>query len=143
MAIDTKIVSSNGDSAGVTVTKRGQLVTSPLAFSTAYNATAGVTNTGYNLVTPVTAKQFIITSIHLYANKNVGAGDATVVLYEASDATTATADKTIFTVEMVKQTSRDLTGLNLEVSEGKWVNVKTDDDDVFATLLGYYVPALS
>lgn len=141
MAIDIAVTGGTGRQARATVTNRGQLVTAPLDFSTAYNATAGTANTAANLVTPVNGKRFVITSIHLYANKNVGAGDATVTLYEASAVDTATVDASIFLAEMPKNSARDLTGLNLIVTEGKWVNVKTDDDDVFATILGYYVPA--
>jgi hypothetical protein len=142
MAVCVKLEDGSGTSSGAKITTRGQLVTAPLDYSKAYNATAGTANTAANLVVPVVGWQFVITSIHLYANKNVGAGDATVVLYEASASDTATVDTTIFTAEMVKQTSRDFTGLNLIVTVGKWINVKTDDDDVFATILGYYVEAV-
>lgn len=141
MAIDIHIAAGNGKQNLAGVSPRGQLYTAPLDYSTAYNATADVANTAANLLVPKTGKQFVITSIHLYANKNVGAGDATVVLYEATSSSTATVTKTIFTVEMPKYSYRDLTGLNLIVTEGVWVNIKTDDDDVFATVLGYYITA--
>ena len=123
------------------VTSRGQLVTAPLDFSSAYNATADVINTGYNLVTPQTSKRFVITDILLYANRNVGVNDATVEIYEASSDSSTTVDKSLFLAEMVRQAARDLTGLNLLVTEGKWVNIKTDDDDIFATIMGYYIDA--
>lgn len=137
--IKTSITDGSGTSNQVIVTARGQLVTSPLDYSLAYNATAGTANVAANLVVPITSKGFVVTSIHMYANKNVGAGDATVVLYEASSATTTTVDKTVFQAEMPKNSSRDLTGLNLFITAGKWLNIKTDDDDVYATVLGYYV----
>jgi hypothetical protein len=123
------------------VTARGQLVTSPLAFSDTASVTADVINTGYNLWKPLSGKRFVVTDILLYANKNVGATDATVVLYEASADDSTTVDKTILNIEMPKNTSRDLVGLNLILTEGKWLNVKTDDDDIFATVMGYYVSA--
>jgi hypothetical protein len=139
--IKSSIVDGNGTNVEAKVTARGQLVTSPLEYSTAYNVTADAINTGYNLATPINDKQFVITDILLYANKNVGVNDATVVLYEASSLTSTTVDKTIINVEMVKQTRLDLTGLNLIVTAGKWVNIKTDDDDIFATIMGYYISA--
>lgn len=139
--IETRLKDGHGTRATAKVTSRGQLVVAPLDYSLSYNATAGTANVAANLVTPNTNKRFVVTSIHLYANKNVGANDATVVLFEASSDTTATADKVVFQVEMPKNTARDLTGLNLIITQGKWLNIKTDDDDVFATILGYYVDA--
>ena len=141
MALFTKIKDGGGNGHEVKVTSRGELIVNRLDYSTAYNTTADVINTAYNLVTPISGSRFIITGIFLYANKNVGVNDATVVLYEADSATTTTVSSTIFTAEMVKQTARDFTGLNIIINEGKWLNIKTDDDDIFATILGYYVDA--
>lgn len=141
MSVRFNIADASGLGYGAKVTSRGQLVVSPLDYSTAYNATADVINTAYNLIEPRTGQRFVITAILLYANKNVGAGDATVVLYEATSSSTTTASKTIFTAELPKSATRDLTNLNLIVSEGVWVNIKTDDDDIFATIFGYYIDA--
>lgn len=125
----------------VRVTSRGQLVTAPLDFSEAYNATADEINTAYNLVTPKVGKIFIITGILIYANKNVGVADATVVLYEATSSTTTTVTNTIFTSEIPKYGRVIVPSLNLSTAEGRWINIKTDDDDIFATVLGYYADA--
>ena len=35
-----------------------------------------------------------------------------------------------------------LTGLNLLVNGGKYVNGKTSDDDIHMTIMGYYIPEL-
>lgn len=139
MSLPTEILDGFGGKNKAKVTKRGQVVTSPLEFDEVSNQTFDVAGTAYNFYAPKANKQFVITSILLYANKNVGAGDATVTIYEASADDTATVDKTLFTAEMVKQTSRDFIGLNILVSEGVWINGKTDDDDVFSTITGYYV----
>jgi len=42
---------------------------------------------------------------------------------------------------MVRQDKVILTNINLILSEGKWLNVKTTDNTVYATILGYYIPA--
>lgn len=63
------------------------------------------------------------------------------ITYEASSASSTTEDKTIIDIEMLKQTSRDLTGLNLLISQGKWLNIKTDDATIFSTVMGYYINA--
>ena len=141
MAVKSNITDGSGSDYLAKVTSRGELVVGQLDFSSAYNATADVAGTGYNLVEPKAGCRFVITAILVYADKDVGVNDATVTIYEASAPDTATVDDTIATFEIPEKTARDWVGLNLIVSEGKWVNIKTDDDDVFATILGYYVSA--
>lgn len=136
--IKVKLHDGSGRGHEARVSSRGELIVAPLNFSAPYNALADVANTAYNLVTPISGQRFIITAILLYGNKNVGAADATVTLYEATSATTTTVDKAILTVEIPKNVSKDLTGLNLGVTAGRWINVKTDDDDVYCTIFGYY-----
>jgi len=140
MTLNVEIVDGRGGGAKARCTTRGELVINRFAYSTPYTATAAVINTAYNFVGPISAKQFVVTDILLYANKNVGAGDASVQVYEATSATETTVSKAVLDIEMLKQTSRDLTGLNLIISEGKWLNIKTDDNTIFATVMGYYVP---
>jgi len=40
---------------------------------------------------------------------------------------------------MPKNTTRDITGLNLLTSPGVWINIKTNDDIIYVTLMGYYI----
>lgn len=141
MTISTVLRDGKGNGGEACITTRNQLVVAPLDFSTAYPVTANVINTAFNFVPPVASKRFVVTDILLYANKGVGASDATVDVYEATSATESTIDKSILAIEMLKQSSRDLTGLNLLISEGKWLNIKTDDNTIFATVMGYYVDA--
>lgn len=139
MSIQTSI-KGGGSGATAKVTSRGELVIGRLAFNSAYNATAGTANAAVNLVTPVSGKQFVIDQILLYANLNVSnVTDATVVLYEATSPSTTTVSKTILTTEMVRFDRIIFNQTNLIVSEGVWVNIKTTDDDIDATIFGYYV----
>lgn len=141
MSAKVSILDGTGEGNEVKVTSRGQLVTAPLEFSDTFNIKAELDNTAYNLVTPLTNKQFVITDIILTANKNVGAADATVELYEANAVDTTTVEKCIIQLEMKKSSTLPLTGLNMITTKGVWINIKTDDDDVFATLMGYYIDA--
>ena len=136
-------ISDKTTSITAKVTPQGRLVTGPLEFSTPKTITLETANTPLELLIPKTGKIIIITDLILYANKNVGATDATVTLYESENsATTKTsADKTVFQQEMVKQTSLPLTGLNWQVSEGKFLNGVTDDDDIFVNISYYYADA--
>ena len=141
MGIKTTIKDGKGNNHEVKVTERNQLVIAPLDFSVLYHVKAEVVNTAYNLIPPLTGKRFVITELVLYANKSVGVSDATVIIYEALSPTTITEHLVIFTQEMVKQTTLVMTGLNIIIEEGIWLNVKTDDDDIFVNMAGYYVDA--
>jgi hypothetical protein len=136
--IKTNIVDLGNDTSAK-VTSRGELVTGKLNFSSAYNANAVVINTGYNLIVPRNGHCFVITDILIFADKSVSVNDATISVYTASSATSTTAIDTILTTQIKASTSRDLTGLNLLVSHGVWVNAKTDDNNVYFTIFGYYV----
>tara|TARA_R100001198_G_C5242067_1_gene219670 strand:+ start:6307 stop:6729 length:423 start_codon:yes stop_codon:yes gene_type:complete len=139
--IDIQIVGNNekGGESVVRVSSKGQLSVGPLNHSVPVNVKAEVINTAYNLVVPVASKQIVITDIILTANKNVGVNDATVDIYEADSVDTTTINKSILQLEMLKNSNLVLTGLNLLVSSNKWVNVKTDDDDIFVTVMYYYL----
>lgn len=74
------------------------------------------------------------------ANKSVGANDAAIDIYEADSVDSIIISKSILSTEIEKKSSRDLLGLNLIVGVGKWVNMKTDDNTIYATIMFYYVP---
>jgi hypothetical protein len=130
-----------GGSSNARVSSRGEVAVNRLDYSTAYTVEVNATATAFNFVPPITNKRFVVTDVLLYADKNVGVNDASVQIYEASSASSTTEDKTIIDIEMLKQTSRDLTGLNLLISQGKWLNIKTDDATIFSTVMGYYINA--
>ena len=141
MSLKSKIIDSKKGKYGAQVTRRNQLVVAPLDFSQFYNVKAELVNTAYNLITPKTRKCFVITDVILYANKNVGVSDATVVLYESDGPSSLTETNVIINQEMPKYNTLPLTGLNVNTAEGAWINIKTDDDDIFANIAGYYIDA--
>lgn len=121
------------------ISEAGELLVRPLDYSLAYSANADVINTGYNLVPPIAGSRFIITAILLTGNKNISATvDANVVIYEATSTSTTTSSRDLLPIEIAKSSVRDITGIRLSVRPGYWVNIKTDDDDVRCTILGYY-----
>jgi len=123
-----------------TVTRFGQLVVSAVDYSTPVAKTLDVINTAYNFVEPSMGHSIVITDVIFTANKNVSVNDATVSLYEAESIDTTVSVKDILNLEMIKQSNLVLTSLNMIVSEGRFVNAKTDDDDVFVTIMYYKVP---
>ncbi len=68
---------------------------------------------------------------------------ATVIVYEASADDTATVDKSLIQFGITRLQTFALSPLNILSEEGKFINAKTDDDDVFLTVMGYYIPALA
>ena len=123
----------------VEISKRGQLVTAPLDFSTFYQGSTASNNVAVNVVGPKAGSQFIITDIILAGDRSIGANGAVVDIFENSvGPTDGTITKQIYQDEIAKQTRAVLTGLNLIVSAGRWVNVKSDDVIVRCNIAGYY-----
>lgn len=126
----------------IKITNQNQLVVGPLNFSTPMNNLLGIDNTPAQLVPPKASHFIIITDLILTANRNIGINDATVTLYESNESAVAQGadDRTVFSVEMAKNSSLPLTGLNWKVNTGKFLNGVTNDDDVFVNLACYYAP---
>lgn len=138
--IDTKISDGSGGGHLARVTHAGELIIVRGNYDSTFNTAMTSINTAYNLVTPKSGFQFIVTGIVLNADKNVSATDGAIaVLYEATSDTTTTASKTLLTLNIGKNTTVPLTGILIQTTKGVYVNAKTDDATVNITLLGYYL----
>jgi hypothetical protein len=137
--ISARLVGGTGGNSPE-ITERGQLVTGPLSFSQFYLGTTVANNTAVNVVPPVTGKCFVITAIILSGNRDVGVNGAITDVFEnLSGPTDGTINTEIIQEEIAKQTRMTATGLNIIVSRGAWVNVKSDDVIVRCNIAGYYV----
>ena len=136
-----KVNIEGGDSGRVAaVTPDGALAVGPVSFNLIQFNELAATSTAYNFYSPKSGKQFVVTAIFAYGDKQVSSStNATVEVYEASSTTEATVDKIIMQFEIGQNQFHPFTSLNLLVNEGKWINAKTDDDDVHMNILGYYV----
>jgi hypothetical protein len=140
MTAPVTIVDSK-DSKAVRVTKFGQLVVAPLAFSAPITIELDVINTAFNFLTPETGKSIVITDIVVSANKDVSNVDpAEIEIYEADAVDELTLAPGIISPRLIRAANLTLNGLNLLVPEGKWVNAKTNDNNVLITLMFYRVP---
>ena len=138
--IQVKLNDGTGAGHSAKVTHTGELVTVRGNYDQTFQDSMTSINTAYSLVVPKAAKQFIITGIVINADKNVSATDGAVVeVYEATDATTTTATKTILTLNIGKNSTIPLTGILIQTTRGTFLNAKTDDATVNITLLGYYI----
>lgn len=126
----------------VRVTRFGQLVVSPLDFSTPVKQDLDTINTAFNFIVPEDSKSIVITDILVSANKDVSNVDpAEIEIYEADAADSLTLAPGIISPRLSRAANLALTGLNLLIPEGKWVNAKTNDNDVLITIMFYRVPA--
>lgn len=126
------------------VTKIGQLVTTPYAYDETVFFELDLVNTAYNYYAPKNGFQFVVTGVVAFADKEVSnASDTNIIIYEAADSTTTTVDKTLLQFGLAQNSTISITPLNVLVNKGKFVNAKTDDDDVHMTIMGYYIPKLS
>ncbi len=138
MSLNAKLVDGKSGQT-VKVTSRGQLVTSPLEFSTVVEHPLAVINTAYNFAVPRTRKQGVITDIILSGGKSIGTGGSLVEVYTANSPDSTDVIDSIFTTSLAKSTNIPLTGLNWTYPTGVWLNVKCDDSIVYASLAGYYI----
>ena len=137
--IDVRITDGQGSTNKVKVTKAGTLATSPPEFSDPVFKEMATDDTAVNFFKPKAGKFLIITSIIIHADKQVGVNGAAVVFFEASDASTSTQDKVVFQTEITSDSDQIITGINWKVSEGKFLNGETNDDDIHANVAGYFV----
>lgn len=126
------------------VTSLGQLITAPFAYDEVEFRELAEPNVAYNFYKPVSGQQFVITGIRAKADRQVSTTvDADVVIYEAGSEATTTVDKVLHQEAMVRAESVTLLPMNVLVAAGKFVNAKTTDDDIYMTIMGYYVPVVS
>jgi hypothetical protein len=120
----------------------GALAVAPIHPSLAFNATLGTDDTAVNIIPAKADHVFCMTGLFLTSNKNVDPNTAaTVTIYtaDAADTAKASALQTLFSVPVSKNSTRDYNPILVEAAEGKWINGETSDDDVFVTVIGYYL----
>lgn len=118
------------------------LAVGPASPSEPFNATLGTDDVVVNVVPAKAGHSFCITGIFLTSNKNVDPNTAaTVIIYTADSETTAAVDaiSTILSAPIPKNDQRDYNPILIAGAPGKWINAVTSDDDVFVTILGFYV----
>jgi hypothetical protein len=142
MSVRSSICDGGGGKAKACVTTNGQLVTSPISYDDTKYVELDVINTAYNFYEAKPGKRFVITFIRAKADRGVSStADADVIIYEGSSSSTTTVDKTLHQEAMVRGEFVTM-NVNILVTEGKYVNAKTTDDDIHMTIMGYFLDAL-
>ena len=138
MSIPVRLQGSSGYEANTTSNK--ELITAPIRPDLVIFKELAEPNTAYNFYEPQQGKQMIVTGITAKADKQVSStADATVIIYEATDATTTTVSKVIYQDVMVEGDRINLIGLNLLIAEGCFINAKTTDDDIHVNIFARYL----
>jgi len=142
MAANVQVFNTeNGRSAKVT--KSGELVVAPLYYSDTQFREMDLDDTAYNFYQPLPFKQFVITGIVAFADRSVADNTETIVeIYEAATSTATTVSKTLIQFGMGQLTSISIVPINILVNPAVWINAKTGDDDIFLTIMGYYIDKL-
>ena len=135
------IVDSRGTGQGAKVTLAGALVVATLRYDQTQYLELAEPDVAYNFFEPQDGMQFVITGIHMKADRQVSnTVDADVVLFEAESPESDTVDRVIFQEAMIRGEFLTLR-TNILVNEGKFLNATTTDDDIHITVMGYYIEA--
>jgi hypothetical protein len=143
MSVEVHIVDP-GTGKAVKRVEGGAIAVAPVRTSLPFNATLGTDDAVVNVVPAKADHVFYITGIFLTGNKNIDATTAaTVTVYTGDSETTAVANAltTLLTLPVARNSTRDINPILLETENSKWVNAVTTDDDVFVTIMGYYLRA--
>lgn len=119
---------------------QGALTVTPPSFNLIEFKELGTINTAFNFYQPKGGKQFVVTNIFAYGDKQVAANsNATVIVYEATTDATVTVSKIIMQFEIGQNEFHPFNSLNLLVNTNRFINAKTDDNDVHVNILGFFI----
>lgn len=137
--VNAQITDGQGAGHKAKVTNAGQLVVAPIHYSSSQFVNLAVNGQGYTFYEPKADCKFVITDIIAIADRNVTT-DCVIDIYEADDLNSATIGKSIFQLDMLKNTTIVMNGLNIIMSStGVFVNAKTDDANGLVTISGYHI----
>lgn len=138
--IKTKLIDGYGTGSQVKILSTGAMAVSAPSYDDAVFNTLDTDAQGYTFFKPISGKQFVLTGVLAFADKDVSdASETEIVVYESDAENSATEDKILLKFGMGRLTSLTISPLNLLTNIGKWINAKTSDDDVHMTILGYYI----
>ncbi len=129
----------DGLGRSVKISPQGELFVRQLKFGESQFQSLDTIDTAFNFFKPMALERFVVTGVIINTNKDVGVNGAIVDVYEADSETSTTIDKQLFKINMLKNDSLPITNILLGVTEGKFVNGKTDDAIVNITLGGYFI----
>jgi len=137
--IKVQIVDGFGDGTPVKVSPQGEILTRQLKFGVGQFQALDTIDTAFNFFVARAHERFVITGILINTNKDIGVNGATFDLYESSSTSSTTIDKQLARVNILKNDTVTIPGTFVAVTEGKFLNGKTDDATVNVTVGGYFI----
>ena len=123
------------------VTRFGQLIVAPLDYSKPVEHDLDAINTAFNFVTPSQDQNIVITDIVVSADKDVSANTPAIIsIFEADAVDSIVPNALIIKPQLLRSENFAISGLNLLISEGKWINATTTDTTIILTIMFYRVP---
>lgn len=138
MPVDANI-KDNLSGRYVKITKRNQLVVGDIDFTTTIQKDINLVDTAFNFFKPKAGNTFIIRQILINATRSASVNGTVVEIYQADAEDSIIVDEETFKVDMARQQLLPLSGLNIEIPEGKFINVKVDSVTVLVTIGGYFI----
>ena len=132
---------ADGDTSRVAkVTQFGELVTAPISYSDAASQNLNTVGQAFNLATPEHGNGIVITQVIASANSNVSnTVPADIVIYESDSQLSLDELDVVVRPQLTRARNFILSGLNLLVPPGRWVNAKTSDGDILLTIMFYRI----
>lgn len=123
------------------ISTNGELIVSPISYSTAYHVTVDVALTAFEIVPGIPGKNFIITAMLIATDKTFGVPTTseTLTIYEANPADIDTNLKTLVQIDFLPNERFVATALNLVNSKTRSLIAHATDTNVSVTLSGYYI----
>ena len=134
-------ISDPSHDRAVGVSENGELFVTPLHHNQSVHFKMDTINTAYTYASIQTGQEMHLQNILIYGNKNVGVNDAQVTIYTSLEADSLVVKDIIMEFEVPKYGTRDLINLNLKIGSGVYLNAKTDDNDIYLTMMGFYADA--
>ena len=129
------------DNIKVKVSEFGQLITAPIDYSTPVAAELTTTGLVYNLVEPLSGKSIVITEIAAASDNGVSNNvPANIELFQADGNDSGTVIEYLWRPQLLRGDHDNMTGLNWIIPPNRWINARTDDDNVLLTIAYYRVP---
>jgi len=126
----------------VKVSDIGELIVRSFNYSTPVFHSLVADNTADTWFKPRAGQRLVITDIIIQTDRNTAVAGTVIDIYEASSENSTTIDNSILQVDLERQATLPLTGLNfITAEEGKFINAKATDSNVLITISGFFVPA--
>ncbi|MBV1929897.1 MAG: hypothetical protein KUG81_10360 [Gammaproteobacteria bacterium] len=140
MATPANIIDSRtGNEARVT--PFGQLIVAPISYSSPVLRELLTPGESANFIEPAQDQIIVITDIIASADKDVSnTTPADITIYSTDSVDSTTPVDIIVRPQLIRSGNFPLTGLNLKIPEGLWVNATTTDGGILLTIMFYRAP---